>query len=129
VNLQNGIRATPAGSEMNVRITGSKREKNTAISPLRSNQSWARSTSSGRISRYRPKRFTSGRPPTAPAQYASHEPTRFPAVPRRATVVRSSSWPAAAKVVLASAPPKSIVTSDGTGTHADSRTIRRKTAR
>ena len=29
VNLQNGIRATPAGSEMNVRITGSIREKNT----------------------------------------------------------------------------------------------------
>ena len=33
VNFQNGIRATPAGSEMKVRITGSMREKNTVASP------------------------------------------------------------------------------------------------
>ena len=33
VNLQNGIRATPAGSEMNVRITGIIREKNTVGPP------------------------------------------------------------------------------------------------
>ena len=33
VNFQNGIRATPAGSEMKVRITGSMREKNTVGPP------------------------------------------------------------------------------------------------
>ena len=33
VNRQNGIRATPAGSEMNVRITGIMREKKTVASP------------------------------------------------------------------------------------------------
>ena len=33
VNRQNGIFATPAGSEMNVRITGSIREKNTVTPP------------------------------------------------------------------------------------------------
>ena len=30
---QNGIRATPAGSEMNVRTIGSMREKKTAAAP------------------------------------------------------------------------------------------------
>ena len=33
VNFQNGMRATPAGSEMKVRMTGSIREKNTAAAP------------------------------------------------------------------------------------------------
>ena len=33
VKRQNGIRATPAGSEMNVRTIGSMRVKNTAASP------------------------------------------------------------------------------------------------
>jgi hypothetical protein len=33
VNLQNGIFATPAGSEMNVRTTGTIREKNTVTPP------------------------------------------------------------------------------------------------
>jgi hypothetical protein len=33
VKRQNGIRATPAGSEMNVRMIGSIREKNTVASP------------------------------------------------------------------------------------------------
>ena len=33
MNFQNGIRATPAGSEMNVRITGSIREKKTVAAP------------------------------------------------------------------------------------------------
>ena len=35
---QNGIRATPAGSEMKVRMIGSMREKNTVASPYFSNQ-------------------------------------------------------------------------------------------
>ena len=34
VNFQNGIRATPAGSEMNVRITGSMREKKTVAAAV-----------------------------------------------------------------------------------------------
>ena len=34
----NGIRATPAGSEMNVRMIGSMRVKKTVASPWRSNQ-------------------------------------------------------------------------------------------
>ena len=33
VKRQNGIRATPAGSEMNVRMIGSMREKKTVASP------------------------------------------------------------------------------------------------
>ena len=33
MNRQNGIRATPAGSEMNVRMIGSMREKNTVTPP------------------------------------------------------------------------------------------------
>ena len=33
VNFQNGIRATPAGSEMNVRMIGSIRQKKTARAP------------------------------------------------------------------------------------------------
>ena len=33
VKRQNGIRATPAGSEMNVRTIGSMRVKNTVASP------------------------------------------------------------------------------------------------
>ena len=33
VKRQNGILATPAGSEMNVRMIGSIREKNTVASP------------------------------------------------------------------------------------------------
>ena len=35
---KNGIRATPAGSEMNVRTIGSMRVKKTVASPWRSNQ-------------------------------------------------------------------------------------------
>ena len=41
VKRQNGIFATPAGSEMNVRMIGSMREKNTVASPCFSNQSSA----------------------------------------------------------------------------------------
>ena len=33
VKRQKGIRATPAGNEMNVRMIGSMREKNTVASP------------------------------------------------------------------------------------------------
>ena len=39
-----GMRATPAGSEMNVRTTGSSRAKNTVGVPQRSNQRCAYST-------------------------------------------------------------------------------------
>ena len=40
---QKGIRATPAGSEMKVRMIGSIRLKNTVASPWRSNQRSAHS--------------------------------------------------------------------------------------
>ena len=43
VKRQNGIRATPAGSEMNVRMIGSMRVKKTVASPWRSNQRSAQS--------------------------------------------------------------------------------------
>ena len=43
VKRQNGIRATPAGSEMKVRMIGSIRAKNTVASPWRSNQRSAHS--------------------------------------------------------------------------------------
>ena len=64
----------------------------------------------------------------APAQYASHEPTRFPMVPAMPTQNSESSSPGTANPGAASAPPNSIVTSLGIGTHADSSTIRTKTA-
>ena len=41
VKRQNGIRATPAGSEMNVRTIGSMRVKNTVAAPYFANQSSA----------------------------------------------------------------------------------------
>ena len=41
VKRQNGIRATPAGSEMNVRTIGSMRVKNTVAEPYFANQSSA----------------------------------------------------------------------------------------
>jgi hypothetical protein len=68
VNFPNGILATPAGSEMNVRTTGRSRETNTAASPWRSNHSWARSSSCSRRKTYRPHRSISGRPPRMPTQ-------------------------------------------------------------
>ena len=43
VKRQKGIRATPAGSEMNVRMIGSMRVKKTVASPWRSNQRSAHS--------------------------------------------------------------------------------------
>jgi hypothetical protein len=43
VNRQNGMRAAPAGSEMNVRTIGSMREKKTVASPCLSNQRSAQS--------------------------------------------------------------------------------------
>ena len=43
VKRQNGIRATPAGSEMKVRMIGSIRVKKTVASPWRSNQRSAHS--------------------------------------------------------------------------------------
>ena len=43
VKRQNGMRATPAGSEMKVRMIGSMRVKKTVASPWRSNQRSAHS--------------------------------------------------------------------------------------
>ena len=43
VKRQNGMRATPAGSEMKVRMIGSIRVKNTVASPCRWNQRSAHS--------------------------------------------------------------------------------------
>ena len=43
VKRQKGIRATPAGSEMKVRMMGSILEKKTVASPWRLNQSSAQS--------------------------------------------------------------------------------------
>ena len=84
VKRQNGIRATPAGSEMKVRMIGSIRVKKTVASPWRSNQrsaqsrclrlmwiSWLCSSSStGRSSRP-PRRSTSRRRCRAPPRRRS----------------------------------------------------------
>jgi len=54
VKRQNGMRATPAGSEMNVRMTGSMRVKNTVASPWRSNQRSAHARCDGLTCSLRP---------------------------------------------------------------------------
>ena len=51
---QNGIRATPAGSEMNVRMIGSMRVKKTVASPWRSNQRSAQARCDGLMCSLRP---------------------------------------------------------------------------
>ena len=51
---QKGIRATPAGSEMNVRMIGSRRVKKTVASPCRSNQRSAVARCLGEIPTLRP---------------------------------------------------------------------------
>ena len=66
MNCPIGIRATPAGNEMNVRTIGIRRLKNAVAGPyLRKNVS-ASSSSCGRMSRYLPYRSRNGRPPMAP---------------------------------------------------------------
>ena len=64
--LPSGIRATPAGNEMNVRTIGSRRLKNTVAAPYFSKKRSASSISCWRIRRYLPYRSRNGRPPHAP---------------------------------------------------------------
>ncbi len=52
----------------------------------------------------------------------------LPATPANPTQNSESSFPGPATATLVSAPPKSIVTSLGMGTQADSRNIRMKIA-
>ena len=54
MNRPNGIRATPAGSEMKVRMIGSIRDQNTTLLPYRSNQRSARSIRFGVMCTYLP---------------------------------------------------------------------------
>ncbi len=51
MNLPTGIRATPAGNEMNVRTIGSRRPKKTVAAPYLRKNSSPTSISCGRISR------------------------------------------------------------------------------
>ena len=63
--------AKPAGSEMNVRITGITRPTSTATGPCRSNQATARSISCSRMPIRRPQRPIAACPaylPTAQAR-------------------------------------------------------------
>ena len=59
----NGIRATPAGSEMNVRTIGSIRDQNTTALPCRSNQRSAIAIRCGVTCTYLPHRSMNPRPP------------------------------------------------------------------
>src|SRR5512132_3688936 len=122
----------PAGRLMNVLTTGSRRETNTAVSPWRSNQTSARSSSCLRRNTKRPQRSISGLPPRQPTPQAIQEPTRLPRVPARPTATKlrcRPSWPRlATNSALASAPPNSMVTSLGIGTQADSSSISTKMA-
>ena len=54
VKRQKGIRATPAGREMKVRMIGSMRVKNTVASPWRSNQRSAQARWLGLMWSFRP---------------------------------------------------------------------------
>jgi hypothetical protein len=71
---------------------------------------------------YLPHRWISGRPPTYPTQYAIHEPIRLAIVPTRDTATKSRS------PRLTRNPPNTMVSSEGIGMHADSRTMRTNTA-
>ena len=123
MNLRSGIRVTPAGNEMNVLTTGSRRPKNTVAAPyLRKNPS-AISISCGRMSRYLPNRSRNGRPPYAPMAYATSDPSVFPRVATTTTIqklhgpfVSGSSWVGSDT----SQPAYGRISSDGSGTIADS---------
>ena len=54
VKRQNGIRATPAGSEMNVRMIGSMRVRNTVHEPYFSNQRSAHARCDGLMCSFLP---------------------------------------------------------------------------
>jgi hypothetical protein len=62
--------ATPAGTEISVRIAGTSRQKNTAARPWRWNQAFALSTSAGCMVIQRPcraaQRFTLSSPSERP---------------------------------------------------------------
>ena len=62
------MRATPAGTEMRLRTTGTMRPKNTEALPWRANQPWAVSKSSPVI---RGRRSNSARARSAPSQNPS----------------------------------------------------------
>ncbi len=61
-----GIAANPAGSEMNVRITGITRPTSTATGPWCSNQAVALSISCSRIPTRRPQRLIAAWPAYLP---------------------------------------------------------------
>ena len=113
---------------MNVRTTGSSREKKTAASPWSANHASARSRSWGRSSTERPQRSISGRPPARPTPYAIHDPTRFPRVPISPTSTKFRWCEAPTIAPAATAPPNSMVASEGIGMHADSASISTKMA-
>jgi hypothetical protein len=71
---------------------------------------------------YFPHRSMSGRPPTSPTQYASHEPRTFASVPSIPTQKKSRRPRDTRK------PPNTMVTSEGMGMQADSKIIRTRTA-
>jgi len=68
MNLQNGMRPMPAGSDMKVRTMGSTRLKKTVAVPHLANHSSAISRWWCRRSTYLPQRSMNGRPPYNPAQ-------------------------------------------------------------
>ena len=64
-NWPNGIRTTPAGTEMKLRTIGTMRPKNTADRPCRSNQAKVLSTSSVSTSGSRSRKACERRGPSA----------------------------------------------------------------
>ena len=69
-NRSGGISANPAGSEMNVRTTGSTRPIRTAFWPCRANHRSARSMSCSRSHTRRPQRRSAAWPAYRPTAQA-----------------------------------------------------------
>src|SRR5918992_2474550 len=118
---QNGICATPAGSEMNVRMIGSIRVKKTVASPCFSNQRSAHSRWLFLMCSFFPCFSSRSTRPIFPIHQAIHEPTRFATDP---TIVAANRLYSPRDTLK---PANSMVASLGTGMQALSRSIRMKT--
>ena len=121
VKRQNGIRATPAGSEMNVRMIGSIRLKKTAASPYFSNQRSAHSRCDGLDVELVPVPLERARAGRSSRRRRRSTSRRGWPRPRPRRPPRSRSVPS-----LTLKPAKSIVASEGTGCTCSRATISTK---
>ena len=122
---QNGIRTTPAGRLMKVRITGrvAAEEHGRLPAPLEPARGPGPPRGAGSTGIGPNDRSEAGRPSSRPSTRAT-SPRGCRACPRARPSQNSSCCSGARNGAVTSAPPNSIVTSDGIGMHADSSSIR-----